>query len=173
MPSGRVAGASLEGLQGGGAEGRREEGKNRDRRRVEQGRTRQRPRSQPLSHECYRSLFLFGVRGRYVSPGVCVGCCFGEDTRLAAAPLAQKLFPTKWEAATEGAPPARHGGWGARATRRSSRRKARVAKVYTNTPKRLQGAIFADLCTLLTVSTSDRATGRRHGSHDVDGPMAP
>ena len=107
------------------------------------------------------------------SSGVSVGCCLGEDAKLAAAPLAQGPFSRPREAATEGAPPARHGGWGARATRRSSRRKARVAKVYTNTPKRLQGAIFADLCTLLTVSTSDRATGRRHGSHDVDGPMAP
>ena len=49
----------------------------------------------------------------------------------------------------EGAPPARHGGWGARATWRYSRRKARVATVYTNAPKRLRGAILADLCTLL------------------------
>ena len=34
------------------------------------------------------------------------------------------VFPTKGEAATEGAPPARHGGWGARATRRNSRRNS-------------------------------------------------
>ena len=76
-----------------GRDGRRTRGgENRDRRRVEQGRTRQRPRSQLLSYEYYRSLFLFGIRGRYVSPGVCVGCCLGEDTKLAVAPLAQKLF---------------------------------------------------------------------------------
>ena len=199
-PSGRVAGASLEGLQGGGAEGRREEGKNRDRRRVEQGRTRQRPRSQPLSHEYYRSLFLFGIRGRYVSPGVCVGCCLGEDTKLAAAPLAQKLFSDQVGGGHRGGAagtPWRLGR-SCHPTQLASQQCTQMpqngterpfspicvhsfvltsvhngAKVYTNTPKRLQGAIFADLCTLLTVSTSDRATGRRHGSHDVDGPMAP
>ena len=33
-------------------------------------------------------------------------------------------------------------------------------------------AIFADLCTLLR-PTAARTTGRGHGSHDVDGPMAP
>ena len=76
-----------------GRDGRRTRGgENRDRRRVEQGRTRQRPRSQLLSYEYYRSLFLFGIRGRYVSPGVCVGCCLGEDTKLAVAPLTQSLF---------------------------------------------------------------------------------
>ena len=96
------------------------------------------------------------------SSGVSVGCCLGEDAKLAAAPLAQGPFSRPREAATEGAPPARHGGWGARATRRSSRRKARVAKVYTNTPKRLQGAIFADLCTLLTVSICPQ---RRNSVH--------
>ena len=55
----------------------------------------------------------------------------------------------------------------------AARVATRIAKVYTNAPKRHREAVFADLCTLLTVSTSDRATGRRHGSHDVDGPMAP
>ena len=59
---------------------------------MEQGRTRQRPRSQPLSYEYYRSLFLFGIRGRYVSPGACVGCCLGEDAKLAAASLTQSMF---------------------------------------------------------------------------------
>ena len=49
----------------------------------------------------------------------------------------------------EGAPPARHGGWGARATRRSSRRKARVATVYTNALKRRGEARSSHLCTLL------------------------
>ena len=55
------------------------------------------------------------------SSGVSVGCCLGEDAKLAAAPLAQGPFSRPREAATEGAPPARHGGWGARATRRNSR----------------------------------------------------
>ena len=179
---------------------------------MEQGRTRQRPRSQPLSYEYYRSLFLFGIRGRYVSPGVCVGCCLGEDTKLAVAPLTQSLFSRprgrrpprgrRRHAMAVGAlvPPD--------AARVATRIAARTilalqqctqmpqngterpfspicvhscvptsvhngATVYTNAPERRRGAIFADLCTLLTVSTSDRATGRRHGSHAVDGPMAP
>ena len=79
------------------------------------------------------------------SSGVCVGCCLGEDANL-AAPLAQSLFSRPRERrATEGALPARHGGWGARATRCNPR----VATVYTNGPKRLREAVFADLCTLL------------------------
>ena len=48
------------------------------------------------------------------------------------------------------------------------------ATVYTNALKRTREAIFADLCTLLRPPpTSARATGRGHGSHDVNGPMAP
>ena len=48
------------------------------------------------------------------------------------------------------------------------------ATVYTNAPKRRREAIFADLCTLLRPPpTPARATGRGHGSHDVNGPMAP
>ena len=35
---------------------------------------------------------------------------------------AEPVFPTKGEVATGGVPPARHGGWDARATRRGSRR---------------------------------------------------
>ena len=79
------------------------------------------------------------------SSGVSVGCCLGEDAKLAAAPLAQGPF-------------SRPGG---RRPPRGRRRHAmavgalvppdatRVATVYTNGPKRLRGAIFADLCTLL------------------------
>ena len=129
----------------------------------------------------------------------------GDATR------AGPVFPTKGEAATEGTPPARHGGWGTRATRRGSHRNSRrnsrdprVATVYTSAPERLREAILADLCTLLrshacpqrrnsvhewhkttlrghfrrsvytlSLPTTARATGRGHGSHDVDGPMAP
>mgnify|MGYP000869158641 FL=1 len=58
------------------------------------------------------------------SSGVSVGCCLGEDAKLAAAPLAQGPFSRPREAATEGAPSARHGGWGARATRRNSHRNS-------------------------------------------------
>ena len=49
----------------------------------------------------------------------------------------------------------------------------RVATVYTNDPKRLREAVFADLCTLFCTSTTARATGWGYGSHDVDDPMAP
>ena len=171
---------------------------------MEQGRTRQRPRSQPLSHEYYRSLFLFGIRGRYVSLGVCVGCCLGEDTKLAAAPLAQKLFSDQVGGGHRGGAagtPWRLGR-SCHLTRLASQLASQKctqtlqngskgpfspicvhscvstsvhngATVYTNAPKRPREALFADLCTLLTVSTAARATGRRHGSHDVDGPMAP
>ena len=49
---------------------------------------------------------------------------------------------------------------------------ARVATVYTNAPERLRETISANLCTLLRPPPmSARATGRGHGSHDVDGPM--
>ena len=46
------------------------------------------------------------------------------------------------------------------------------ATVYTNAPKRLREVIFANLCTLLCPHGRSR-TGRGHGSHDIDGPMAP
>ena len=45
------------------------------------------------------------------------------------------------------------------------------ATVYTNAPKRLREVIFANLCTLLCPHGRSR-TGRGHGSHDIDGPMA-
>ena len=46
------------------------------------------------------------------------------------------------------------------------------ATVYTNDPKLCREAILANLCTLLRPPPmSARATGRGHGSHDVDGPM--
>ena len=70
------------------------------------------------------------------------------------------------------------------------------ATVYTNAPKRLREAVFADLCTLLrphgmaaratgrgygctrtryilSLHMAARATGRGHGSRDIDGSMAP
>ena len=51
---------------------------------------------------------------------------------------------------------------------------AHGATVYTNAPKRRREAIFANLCTLLRPPpTPARETGRGHGSHDVNGPMAP
>ena len=188
-------------------EGGREEGKNRDRRRVEQGRTRQRPRSQPLSYEYYRSLFLFGIRGRYVSPGVCVGCCLGEDTKLAVAPLTQSLF-SRLRGRRPPRGRRRHAmAVGALAPPDAARVATRIAKVYTNAPKRRGEArsshlrtllrsqghpqpkptaqqctrmpqngvegLFSPICVHSCVPTVDRATGRRHGSYDVDGPMAP
>ena len=81
------------------------------------------------------------------SSGVCVSWHLSENASLAAAPLAQSLFSRLGERrAIEEPLPARHGGWGARATRRNPR----VATVYTNGPKRLREAVFADLCTLLS-----------------------
>ena len=75
------------------------------------------------------------------------------------ASLAQSLFSRPGERrATEGALPAHHGGWGARATRRNPR----VATVYTNGPKRLQEAVFANLCTLLR---SHACPQRRNSVH--------
>ena len=50
--------------------------------------------------------------------------------------------------------------------------QAHGATVYTNAPKQLREAIFANLCTLLRPHgrSHDRAG---HGSHDIGGPMAP
>ena len=102
-----------------------------------------------------------------------MGCCLGEDAKLAVAPLTQSLFSRP-----RGRRPPRgrrrHAmAVGALVPPDAARVATRIATVYTNAPKRLQEAILADLCALLTVSTSDHATGRRHGSYDVDGPMAP
>ena len=172
----RTSSRRFSGRPARGRGGRRTRGgKNRDRRRVEQGRTRQRPRSQPLSHECYRSLFLFGVRGRYVSPGVCVGCCLGEDTKLAVAPLTQSLFSRP-----RGRRPPRgrrrHAmAVGALVPPDAARVATRIATVYTNAPKRHREAVFADLCTLLRLHgrsrdrTASRVPRRRrpHGPHEA------
>ena len=46
------------------------------------------------------------------------------------------------------------------------------ATVYTNAPKRLREAVLADLCTLLRPHGPSRDRVG-HGSHDVDGPLAP
>ena len=137
------------------------------------------------------------------SSGVSVGCCLGEDAKLAAAPLAQGPFSRPREAATEGAPSARHGGWGARATRRNSHRSSRrnsVHKcpktaprgrfrrsVYTSASPRLSATAqqctqmpqnssegpFSPICVHSFAPTATLVTGRGHGSHDIDGPMAP
>ena len=89
--------------------------------------------------------------------------------QLGAATRVGPAFPTKREAATEGASPARHDGRGARATRRCSRhnshcnsRDPRGATVYTNAPKRRREAISTDLCTLLCPHgrSCDRGAGR-------------
>ena len=79
---------------------------------------------------------------------------------------AGSVFPTRREVATEGASPARHGGWGTRATRRGSRRNShdpRVATVYTSAPERHREAVFADLCTLLR---SHVCPQRRNSVHE-------
>ena len=48
----------------------------------------------------------------------------------------------------------------------------RVATVYTSAPNRLRGPIFADLCTLMRTHSRSRDRAG-HGSHDIEGPMAP
>ena len=77
-----------------------------------------------------------------------------DDGATYAEPVAQSLFSRPRERlAIEGAPPARHGGWGAHATRCSLRYNSRDPRgpiVYTNAPKRRREAILANLCTLLT-----------------------
>ncbi len=92
------------------------------------------------------------------SSGVCVGCCLGEDANLAATPLVQSLFFRP------------RGRWPPRECRRhvmvvgtlvppdAARVATSVATVYTNAPKRLREAVFADLCTLLR--SHDRSRDR-------------
>ena len=83
---------------------------------------------------------------------------FWEDANLTMAPLTQSLsrracFPDQGRGGNrEGAPPARHCGWGAHATRCSLRYNSRDPRgpiVYTNAPKWRGEAILANLCTLL------------------------
>ena len=83
------------------------------------------------------------------SSGVCVGCCLGEDTNLAAAPLAQSLFSRP-----RGRRPPRGRRRhvmvvGALVPPDAARVATSVATVYTSAPKRRREAILADLCTLL------------------------
>ena len=60
------------------------------------------------------------------------------------------------------------------AARVATRIATRVATVYTNAQNGSEGAVFANLCTLLRPPpTAARTTGWGHGSHDIDGPMAP
>ena len=90
--------------------------------------------------------------------GLCGLCCLGEDANLAAAPLVQSLFFRP------------RGRWPPRECRRhvmvvgalvppdAARVATSVATVYTNAPKRLREAVFADLCTLLR--SHDRSRDR-------------
>ena len=81
--------------------------------------------------------------------GACVGCCLGEDANPAAAPLTRILSSRPCERR----PPRRHRRRtmvvGALVPPDATRVATRVATVYTNAPKRLQEAVFSDLCTLL------------------------
>ena len=81
------------------------------------------------------------------SSGVCVDERLSEDAKLAAAPLAQSL-----SSRPRGRGPARGRRRRAMAVETlvppDAARVATVATVYTNAPKRLRGAVFADLCTL-------------------------
>ena len=98
------------------------------------------------------------------SSGVCVGCCLSEDANPAAASLTRILSSRPCERP----PPRRHRRRimvvGALVPPDAARVAAHVATVYTNAPKRLREAVFADLCTLLP----------SHGrSRDRAGPRVP
>ena len=83
------------------------------------------------------------------SSGVCVGCCLGEDANPAATPLTRILSSRPCERR----PPRRYRRHTmvveALVPPDAARVATCVATVYTNAPKRLREAIFADLCTLL------------------------
>ena len=96
------------------------------------------------------------------SSGVCVGCCLGEDANLAATPLVQSLFFRP------------RGRWPPKGRRRhvmvvgalvptdAARVATSGATVYTSAPKRLRGAILADLCTLLRPLTCPQRCNSVH-----------
>ena len=75
--------------------------------------------------------------------------------------------PTKGETATEGGAAGTPWRWGARATRRSSRRNS-VHECPKTAPR---GHFHRSVYT--PVAPPARATGRGHGPHDIDGPMVP
>ena len=79
------------------------------------------------------------------SSGGCVGCCLGEDANPAATPLTRILSSRPCERR----PPRRYRRHTMVVEALVPPDAARVATVYTNAPKRLREAIFADLCTLL------------------------
>ena len=97
-----------------------------------------------------------------------------DDGATYAEPVAQSLFSRPRERlAIEGAPPARHGGWGAHATRCSSRynsRDLRVATVYTNAPKWHREAILVNLCTLLTSPRLSATAPQPNSVHKCPNP---
>ena len=72
---------------------------------------------------------------------------------------AEPVFPTKGEGASEGTPPARHGGRGPRSTRRSSRRNS-VHKCPRTAPRgRSRRSVYTPLSPRL--STTAHLTERR------------
>ena len=70
-----------------------------------------------------------GYAQRWLFGGLC-GLLPRRRLQPGSAARAEPVFPTRRETATEGALPAHHGGWGARATRRNSRRSLRRNSVH-------------------------------------------
>ena len=124
-----------------------------------------------------------------------------------AARVEAVFFRPRGRRSPRGVPAVRHGGWGARATRRNSHRNSHRSSrrnsvhkcpktaprgrfrrsVYTPASPRLSAT--AQQCTQMPQNSSERpfppicvhsfaptatlVTGRGHGPHDIDGPMAP
>ena len=86
--------------------------------------------------ELYMGVHAWGVEDPYLGyaqrwlfGGLC-GLLPRRRLQPDSAARAEPVFPTRRETATEGALPAHHGGWGARATRRNSRRSLRRNSVH-------------------------------------------
>ena len=86
--------------------------------------------------ELYMGVHAWGVEDPYLGyaqrwlfGGLC-GLLPRRRLQPGSAARAEPVFPTRRETATEGALPAHHGGWGARATRRNSRRSLRRNSVH-------------------------------------------
>ena len=86
------------------------------------------------------SRYLWSSLHRGRLGGGYVGCCFGKDANLAAAPLV-----------------------------RDPRESQQCTQMTQNSPERP----FSPICVHSCVPQASCVTGRGHGSHDVDGSMAP
>ena len=106
------------------------------------------------------------------SSGVCVSERLSKDAKLAAAPLAQSLFSRP-----RGRGPAkgrrRHTMAVEALVPPDAARGAVRTQQCTQMPRNGAERSFSPICVHSCVPTAALATGRGHGSHDVDDPMAP